>query len=156
MNKATLRTMQVILPANNFKNMSNIIGVVVADKNLGIMSKNVKAAGLELELSKQGPFTVFAPTDLAFGKLAEGELPELLKPENKVKLADLLNHHVVAGRISFRELTDGQKLKTIGGKELDVKVVDGKVSINGSKVQGRDSNASNGIVHSVDTVMTIK
>src|SRR5579871_5536584 len=114
--------MQVILSANNFKKMSNIVDVVVADRNLATMLKSVKAAGLEIELSKKGPFTVFAPTDLAFGKLAQGELLELMKPENKVKLAGILNNHVVEGKTDFKDFKDGQKLKTINGKQLEVKV----------------------------------
>ena len=135
--------------------MSNILDVVVADKNLVTMLKSVKAAGLETELSKTGPFTVFAPTDLAFGKLAQGELTELLKPENKMKLTGMLNSHVVQGKTNFKDLKDGQKLKTISGKELDVKVKDGKVTINGATVQGRDSEASNGVVHSLDSIISV-
>ena len=133
-----------------------IVDVVVADKNLATMMRGVKAAGLEMELSKTGPFTVFAPTDLAFGKLAAGEMTELLKPENKVKLSDILNYHVVEGKTNFKDLKDGQKLKTVNGKELDVKVNNGKVTINGATLQGRDSEASNGVVHSVDTVIAVK
>jgi|SRR6185369_8725190 len=135
--------------------MSNIVDVVVADKNLGTMLRGVKAAGLEIELSKAGPFTVFAPTDLAFGKLAAGEMAELLKPENKVRLTDILNYHVVEGKTNFKDLKDGQKLKTINGKELDVKVIGGNVTINGAKVQGRDSEASNGVVHSLETIIPV-
>lgn len=145
--------MQIILSADKFKNMSNIVEVVIADRNLATMFKSVKAAGLETELSKTGPFTVFAPTDLAFGKLAAGEMTELLKPENKVKLTDILNYHVVNGRNSFKDLTDGQKLKTVNGKELIVHVKDGAVTINGAKIQARDVQASNGVVHSLDTVV---
>src|SRR6185503_12358484 len=122
--------------------MSNIVEVVVADKNLATMSRSVKAAGLEIELSKTGPFTVFAPTDLAFGKLAAGEMTELLKPENKVTLSDIMNYHVVEGKNNINDLKDGQKLKTINGKELNVKISNGKVTINGATVQGRDSEAS--------------
>ncbi|HET9823697.1 MAG TPA: fasciclin domain-containing protein, partial [Chitinophagaceae bacterium] len=125
--------------------MSNIVDVVVADRNLATMLRSVKAAGLETELSKTGPFTVFAPTDLAFGKLAAGEITQLLKPENKVRLADIMNYHVVEGKTNFKDLKDGQKLKTLNGKELDVKVSNGDVTISGAKVQGRDSEASNGV-----------
>jgi uncharacterized surface protein with fasciclin (FAS1) repeats len=134
----------------------NIVDVVVADKNLATMLRGVKAAGLEVVLSKTGPFTVFAPTDLAFGKLAANEMTELLKPENKVKLSDILNYHVVEGKTNFKDLKDGQKLRTINGKELDVKVSNGNVTINGATVQGRDSEASNGVVHSLDSVITVK
>ena len=133
--------------------MSTIVDVVVADRNLATMLRSVKAAGLETELNKPGPFTVFAPTDLAFGKLAADEMTQLLKAENKVKLADIVNYHVVTGKTNFKDLKDGQKLKTVNGKELDVKVSNGNVTINGAKVQGRDNEASNGVVHSLDTVV---
>lgn len=133
--------------------MSNIVEVVVADRNLATMLRSVKAAGLETELNKEGPFTVFAPTDLAFGKLTAGELIEWLKPENKVKLTNILNNHIVEGKTNFKDFKDGQKLKAINGKELTVKVSGSHVSINGAKVQGRDSEASNGVVHSLDTVV---
>lgn len=136
--------------------MSNIVDVVVADRNLATMMRGVKAAGLETELGKTGPFTVFAPTDLAFGKLAAGEMSELLKPENRVKLKDILNYHVVEGKNSFKELTEGQKLKTINGKVLTVHIKNGAVTINGATVQARDIQASNGVIHSVDTVIRVK
>ena len=133
--------------------MSNIVDVVVADKNLATMSKSVKAAQLESELRKPGPFTVFAPTDLAFGKLKEGEITELLKPENHVKLTGILNYHVVAGKTSFKDFKDGQKLKTLNGRELLIKVANGAVTVNGAKVQARDMQADNGVVHELDTVV---
>jgi uncharacterized surface protein with fasciclin (FAS1) repeats len=136
--------------------MTNIVDVVVADKNLATMLRVVKAAGMETELSKKGPFTVFAPTDLAFGKLTGGQLAELLKPENKIKLTGILNYHVVEGKTNFKDFTNGQKLKTIDGQELDVNVTNGDVTINGAKLQARDSEASNGVVHSLDSVMIVK
>jgi uncharacterized surface protein with fasciclin (FAS1) repeats len=148
--------MQVILFADKFLNMSNIVDVVEADKNLATMMRSVMAVGLETELNKTGPFTLFAPTDLAFGKLPIGELTELMKPENKVKLTGILSYHIVQGRTDFKDFKDGQKLKTIDGKELDVKVTAGNVTINGAKVQKRDSGASNGVVHSMDTVIPAK
>lgn len=134
--------------------MLNIEEVVVADKNLTTMLRGIKAAGLETELNKTGPFTILAPSEMAFGKLRNGVLPELLKPENKVKLTDLISNHIVVGKTNFKDLKDGQLLKTINGKELNVKISHGVVTINGSKVQGRDADASNGVVHSIDTVIS--
>ena len=136
--------------------MSNVIEVVVADKNLATMSKSVIAAGLETELAKKGPFTVFAPSEIAFGKLASGVLTDWMKPENKIKFAEMLNHHVVDGKTNFKDLKDGQKLVTVNGRELQVKVTNGDVTINGAKVQSRDNEASNGVVHSLDTVIALK
>lgn len=135
--------------------MSNIVDVVVADKNLATMLKSVKAAGLETELTKKGPFTVFAPSEIAFGKLASGVLTDWMKPENKIKFAAILNHHVVEGKTNFKDLKDGQKLVTVNGRELQVKINNGDVTINGAKVQSRDGEASNGVVHSLDTVIAL-
>ena len=83
--------MQVILSAVKSKKMKNIPDVDVADKSLATMSKSVKAAGLETELAKQGPFTVFAPSEMASGKLASGVLTDWMNPENKIKFAGILN-----------------------------------------------------------------
>src|ERR1044072_7701744 len=127
--------MQVILSADKFQTMSNVVDVVVADKNLATMSKSVQAAGLETELAKQGPFTVLAPSEMAFGKLASGVLTDWLKPENKIKLTGILNYHIVQGKKHFKDFKDGQRLKTLDGKELEVKVSNGTVTINGAKVQ---------------------
>ena len=113
--------------------MSNITQVVNVDKNMTTLKKSVNAAGLDKKLSEAGPFTVFAPTDIAFGKMEKTSLENLLKPENKAKLAEILSHHVVEGKIVFKDLKDGQKLKDINGKELLVHVKEGKVTLNRSE-----------------------
>jgi uncharacterized surface protein with fasciclin (FAS1) repeats len=146
--------MQVILPANKFFDMSTIVDVMSAERNLSTFLRGVVAAGLETELAKMGPFTVFGPSEMAFGKLANGVLPDLLKPENKVQLMELLQFHVAEGKTNFKDFKDGQTLKTISGKELKVVVNStGEVTVNGSKIQGRDSEAANGVVHSMDKVI---
>ena len=133
--------------------MSNITQVVKQDKYLTTFNRAVTASGLNQVLSSTGPFTLFAPSDLAFGKLEGGIIENLLKAENKLKLADLLNHHVVVGKIEFKDLKDGEKLKTMNGKELSVTIQDFKVSINGAIIQQRDVKTSNGVIHSLDTVL---
>ena len=133
--------------------MSNIAQLVNEEKNMTTLRKTVIASGLEHVLSGKGPFTVFAPTDTAFNKLDKSVMANLLKPENKTKLIDLINHHVVAGKINFNDLKDGEKLKTVDGKSLMVQVKDGNASIDGAKIQGHDVQATNGVIHSLDTVM---
>ena len=86
--------------------MSNILDIMVADRNLATMLRSVDAVQLEIEWSKPAPFTVFAPTDLAFGKLREGEITELLKPENQIKPIGILNNLVVEGRNNFKDFAD--------------------------------------------------
>ena len=133
--------------------MSNITQVVSNDKNMRTLAKGVIAAGLDQVLSGTGPFTVFAPSDLAFGKLESGTIETLLKPESKAKLTDLLKHHVVAGQINYKDLKDGEKLKTLYGKELTVAVKDNSVSVDGAVIQDRDVKTSNGVIHSVSKVL---
>jgi uncharacterized surface protein with fasciclin (FAS1) repeats len=133
--------------------MSNITQVVNVDKHMTTLKKGVIATGLDKKLSEAGPFTVFAPSDHAFEKLDKGVLENLLKPENKAKLTDVLNLHVVTGKIIFKDLKDGDKLKSISGRELHVHVKDGSVTIDGAKIHGHDVQASNGVIYSLDTVM---
>ena len=133
--------------------MSNITQVVSTEKNMTTFKKGVAATGLNQILSGKGPFTVFAPTDMAFGKLESGALDHLLKPENKVNLTELLNYHVVTGKINFKDMKNGEKLQTLNGKELTVQVISGKVSINGATIQTPDVKTSNGVIHSLDTVL---
>ena len=133
--------------------MSNVVDVVVADRNLAVFLKGFQAANLEDELNKGGSFTVFAPSDLAFEKLAAGTMAELMKPENKPKLTNIINQHIIQGKNNFDELVDGQKLKTLNGTVVTVHVKNGAVNINGARIQSRDMQASNGVVHSLDKVI---
>ena len=133
--------------------MSNITQVVNTDKNMTSLKKGIHATDLDQVWSGTGPFTVFAPSDTAFGKLEAGTLEELLKPENKVKLTALLQHHVVAGKISVKDMKDGDILKSLDGKELRVSLADGKATVDGSVIQNRDVASSNGIMHFIDTVL---
>lgn len=133
--------------------MTNITQIIKNEKNLTTLNKGVLASGLDQILSGAGPFTVFAPSDLAFGKLETGIVETLLNPENNTKLTDLLNSHVIAGKIDFKDLKDGGKLKTLNGKELSVQVKNGKVSVNDATIQNRDVQTSNGVIHSLDSVL---
>ena len=116
----------------------------------------VKAAGLAETLSGAGPFTVFAPTNEAFNKLPAGTVDNLLKPEKKKDLTNILTYHVVAGKVMAADLKDGQKLKTVEGGELTVSVKDGKVMINGANVTIADVVSSNGVTHVIDAVLMPK
>ena len=116
----------------------------------------VKAAGLAETLSGAGPFTVFAPTNEAFAKLPAGTVDNLLKPEMKKDLTNILTYHVVAGKLMAADLKDGQKLKTVEGGELTVSVKAGKVMINGANVSIADVVSSNGVTHVIDAVLMPK
>jgi uncharacterized surface protein with fasciclin (FAS1) repeats len=136
----------------------NIVQNAVNSKDHTTLVAAVKAAGLVGTLESKGPFTVFAPTNAAFGKLPAGTVDSLVKPENKATLTKILTYHVVPGKLEASDLTDGKKLKTAEGEELTVKKADGKVMIIDSKggsstVTISNVNQSNGVIHVVDTVL---
>jgi uncharacterized surface protein with fasciclin (FAS1) repeats len=136
----------------------NIIQNAVNSKDHTTLVAAVKAAGLVETLEGKGPFTVFAPTNSAFGKLPAGTVDSLVKPENKATLTKILTYHVVPGKLEASSLTDGKKLKTVEGEELTVKHQDGKVWIVDAKggtsmVTIANVNQSNGVIHVVDTVL---
>jgi len=116
----------------------------------------VKAAGLVDTLKGKGSFTVFAPTDEAFAKLPEGTVEMLLKPENKDKLVAVLTYHVVPGKVTASDAMKIDSAKTVQGQPVMVKVVDSKVMINNAQVVTADVEASNGVIHAVDTVLMPK
>ena len=133
--------------------MSDITKVVSDNKNMTTLKKGVLASGLDKVLSGNGPFTVFAPSDLAFRKLDTGKFETLLKPENKAKLEDILKYHIVPGKLSYNDLKDGEKLKTVNGQELSIQVKDGHVRVQGAEIENHDLQTSNGVIHVLDTVM---
>ena len=113
----------------------------------------IKAADLVDTLKGPGPFTVFAPTDEAFAKLPEGTLEDLLKPENKQKLVELLTYHVVPSKIMAADIAGKKtKAKTVEGDELTVDATSG-VKIDEATVTTADVAASNGVIHAIDTVL---
>ncbi|KEY18546.1 fasciclin domain-containing protein [Kaistella antarctica] len=131
----------------------DIVKLAVSNPDLSTLVKGVQAAGLATSLSNAGPFTVFAPTNEAFAKLPAGALDDLLKPENKDKLNDILSHHTYVGVIKTDYLTDGQSLGMVDGTPISIKMVDGKPVINGTINIIASVPAANGIVHVVDSVI---
>ena len=139
----------------------NIVENAVNSKDHTTLVAAVKAAGLVETLSGAGPFTVFAPTNEAFEKLPAVTVDTLVKPENKAALTKILTYHVVAGKLSAADLTDGKKLKTVQGEELTVKNAGGKVTLTDAKggsanVTIADVIQSNGVIHVIDTVVMPK
>ncbi|MBL0355923.1 MAG: fasciclin domain-containing protein [Chitinophagaceae bacterium] len=133
--------------------MSNITQVVNVDKYLKTLKKSVHASDLDQLLSSTGPFTVFAPSDLAFEKLDKGVVENLLEPQNRARLTDLVSNHIVNGKIAYDELKDGDTLTTVNGKKLLVNVKNGAASIGDVSIQSRDAKVSNGIIHLTDAVI---
>jgi uncharacterized surface protein with fasciclin (FAS1) repeats len=136
---------KVILP-------KTIVDVAASNDSFSTLVAAVKAAGL-VDTLNGGPFTVFAPTNDAFGKLPKGTVEELLKPENVDKLKAILTYHVVSGTVSSSEVVKLKTAKTVNGKELKITVKDGNVMIDGAKVTTVDIPCLNGVVHIIDSVV---
>ena len=114
----------------------------------------VKQAGLVDALSNAGPFTVFAPVNAAFEKLPAGTVDDLMKPENKEKLVDILQYHVFVGSLMTDLMQDGQTLNQVNGGNITIsKGADGKVKVNNSANVVASIPASNGIIHVIDAVL---
>ncbi len=133
----------------------DLVAVASGAGSFNTLVAAVKAAGLVETLQGKGPFTIFAPTDEAFAKLPTGTVENLLKPENKDQLIAILTYHVVAGKVMAADVKTMQA-KTVNGKELSIKVADGKVTVDSANVTKTDVAASNGVIHVIDTVVLPK
>jgi uncharacterized surface protein with fasciclin (FAS1) repeats len=133
---------------------ADIVDTAVAAGSFKTLAKALTAAGLVDTLKGPGPFTVFAPTDDAFAKLPAGTLDDLLKPENKAKLAAILTYHVVSGKVMAADVVKLKMAKTVNGKDVTIAVTGADVMLNGTtKVTKTDIAASNGIIHVIDSVL---
>jgi len=143
-----------------------IVEVAVSNDNFSTLVTAVKSANLVETLGSEGPFTVFAPTNDAFAKLPEGTIATLLKPENKDMLTSILTYHVIAGEFKAADVVKGIqesaygkfKINTVQGNKLVAYMKDGNVYLkdskgNKSKVIMTDVDASNGVIHAIDTVV---
>jgi uncharacterized surface protein with fasciclin (FAS1) repeats len=143
----------------------NIVENAMNSKDHTTLVAAVKAAGLVETLEGSGPFTVFAPTNEAFEKLPAGTVDTLLKPENKDQLVKILTYHVVAGKVSSKDLMKRIKagngkaeLKTVAGGTLTATASGGKIMLTDEKggmatVTIADVYQSNGVIHVIDTVL---
>ena len=139
----------------------NILEVAGETGSFTTLAAAIKAAGLTEALSGKGPFTVFAPTDEAFQKLPAGTLEMLLKPENKEKLVSILKFHVIQGAVYADQIvTMTESKKTLQDQSFQIKVKDGNVTIGNraamADVTNTDVEASNGVIHVIDTVLMPK
>ncbi|MBI0584537.1 MAG: fasciclin domain-containing protein [Methanomassiliicoccus sp.] len=129
-----------------------IVDIAVADGNFTCLVASLEAAGLVDELSGPGPFTVFAPTDAAFAKL-DPCVVNMLLTEDTTTLEQILLYHVVSGEVLSTDLQDCQKVVTLQGGEVTIRICDGNVFINDAMVVVADIQASNGVIHVIDTVL---
>lgn len=132
---------------------TDVIETIAAAGNFKTLTSAIKAADLVDMLKEKGPYTVFAPTDEAFEKLPAGVLQDLLKPENKQKLATLLKHHVVPEKLTASELSHMKHVKSAAGAEIAVTAADGKLMLDRAHVTKSDISCTNGVIHILDAVL---
>jgi uncharacterized surface protein with fasciclin (FAS1) repeats len=131
----------------------NVVQVAVGSKDHTTLVAAVKAAEYVDVLVNAGPFTVFAPINAAFDELPAGTLNDLLKPENKLTLQDILEYHVYVGVINTDAMKDGQRLNQVNLKNVQLSVKeDGSIMVNDAKILA-SVPASNGVVHVIDQVL---
>ena len=131
----------------------NVVQVAMGSKDHTTLVTAVKAAELVDVLSNAGPFTVFAPTNAAFDALPKGTVDDLMKPEKKEDLQNILQYHVLLSAMKAESFQDGQTLSMVNGDNITVSVKDGKVTLNNNVHIMASVQASNGIVHIVDGVL---
>ncbi len=137
------------------KEDKNIVETAKSDGRFNTLVEALNKANLVNTLEGKGPFTVFAPTDDAFKKLPAGTLENLLKPENKDTLNDILLYHVTKGNLSSAKIlkSDGKKLTLLNGKTANIILKNGDIFINDAKIIITDIQTSNGIIHVIDAVL---
>ena len=131
----------------------NLIDTAVSAGSFKIFLASVKAAGLSDSLKNQGPFTIFAPSDDAFAKLPRGTMRALMR--DKVRLAQLLTHHIVPGKILVAQVKPGA-IRTVDGDAVTLTSDNGKVTVDGANVTQSDLFADNGIIQVIDAVIMPK
>lgn len=132
---------------------NDVVDIAVGSKDHTTLVAAVKAAELVDALSNAGPFTVFAPVNAAFDALPAGMVDDLLKPENKAKLQDVLQYHVAVGVFNPNMFQDGQKIEMVSGGIATMHIKDGKTYINDAEILG-NVKGSNGMVYVINKVIT--
>lgn len=140
------------------KKIKDIVDTALDNENFSTLCKAVVAAGLVESLKSAGPFTVFAPTNEAFGKLPSGTLEELLK--DKEKLTSILKYHVVPGKLMINNFKIAKSVETLQGQKIKV---DGLLwhikkhaKVNDAKTVTTDIECTNGVIHAIDSVLMPK
>jgi len=168
MKKLFVMLFAVVISMTAFSQGKDVVDIAIGSKDHTTLVAAVKAADLVKTLKSKGPFTVFAPTNAAFDKLPAGTVDDLLKPENKAKLAKILTYHVVSGNMDAAAVGAAIKsgkgkavLTTVSGGKLTASMDNGKVKLtdesgNSAFVTADDLKGSNGVVHVIDGVLLPK
>jgi transforming growth factor-beta-induced protein len=132
----------------------NLVDTILKNPEFSTFASAITASGLVDAFKSKGPYTVLAPTNKAFNKFPEEMMTDLMKPENKENLANLLKYHVIEGKIMSEDINKLRTAKTLQGQEIRIDTTDG-VKINGAKLLARNNEATNGVIHAIDTVLAL-
>lgn len=132
----------------------NLVDTLLKNAKFSIFAKAVMASGLVNILKVRGPFTILAPTNEAFMKFPQQTLTDLMMPENKEKLASWVEYHVIPGKIMSGDINNLTQAKTVQGQEVKIDSTP-DIKINGAKLQDRNIEAMNGVIHAIDTVLVL-
>lgn len=143
-------SLAALMAATSIASAADIVDTAASAGQFNTLVTALKAANLVDTLKQKGPYTVFAPTDAAFAKLPAGALDSLLK--DKDKLTAVLTYHVVPGKVMAAQVKPGA-VKTVQGQSLTVSAKDGAVMVDDAKVIKTDIEASNGVIHVIDSVV---
>lgn len=129
---------------------------LTAGTGLATFASLIRHAEVVGQLNQPGPFTVFAPSDDAFEALPDNTLEDLVKPENRQRLREVVNNHIVAGAVTVNDLQDGATLRTVGGSQLSVSRQGNRVAVNGAEVMAANVMSENGVIHVVSEVLATR
>jgi transforming growth factor-beta-induced protein len=132
----------------------NLVDTLLKNAKFSIFAKAVTASELVNTLKSKGPFTILAPTDEAFKNFPQETLAWMMKPENKENLASWLEYHIIPGKIMSGDINKLTKAKTVQGQEIQIDSTP-DIKINGAKLQDRNIDAMNGVIHAIDTVLVL-
>ncbi len=131
--------------------MTDILDVATSSGSFKTFTKAISTAGLSETLKGKGPFTVFAPSDEAFAKLPSSTVESLLKDPSRLK--SVLNYHIAQGRFTANDLKKITSVKTLEGQNLKLEAANGRITVNGARVTQPNIEASNGVIHTIDSVI---
>lgn len=132
---------------------ANLIDAAADNGSFKTLCKALDAAELTQVLKGSGPYTIFAPTDEAFGKLPKGMLEHWLKPENKAELVSVLKYHVLPGRASAADVATLSQPRMMQGESAHIAQDDGHLAIDGAHLVGAEIVSRNGVIHTIDAVI---
>lgn len=127
--------------------------MLIGEPKFSIFVKALTMTELIEELKARGPFTILAPSNLAFTKLPESKLIELMQPINKANLAEVMKYHLIAGKMLSDDLSRFREIGTFQNQRLRIEATDFGFKVNGANLQTRNIEVANGVIHGIDAVL---